>query len=141
MFEEQVKQTVRSGLARLRGSPGNVTRDFYDHLFKAAPSVRPLFRDDVDVQADKLLDMLVVLVQSLDHLQELVTEIESLGVRHAAYGVKEEHYILVARVLMVTLRDHISNWSDQDENAWGMLLDYVADLMITGAREANGAAA
>lgn len=134
MFSQQDKDVIRSALTRLTCAPAELTNSFYQHLFQAAPSVRPMFQDDIESQSEKLLDMLVVLVQSLDHIQELVTEIEALGQRHADYGVVDRHYTIVAEVLMQTLAEHVEGWTEADGKAWYRVLDFVIDLMITGAR-------
>ncbi len=100
-----------------------------------------MFPADMSAQADKLFDMVLVLVQSLDHLQMLVAEIEALGVRHHEYGVTEEQYALVSEVLLDTLEHHVADWSEVDRKAWALLLGYVCDLMITGARDHASSAA
>uniref|UniRef100_UPI003514C939 globin domain-containing protein n=1 Tax=Salipiger bermudensis TaxID=344736 RepID=UPI003514C939 len=87
MFDNATKHPVLSRARRLRLASSALTRDFYDRLFDRAPELRAMFPADMSGQADKLFDMVLVLVQSLDHLQMLVAEIEALGVRHHEYGV------------------------------------------------------
>ena len=79
MFEDAVKQQVLSSALRLRTASSTLTRDFYARLFTSAPELRAMFPEDLRPQAEKLFDMILVLVQSLDHLQMLVTELEALG--------------------------------------------------------------
>jgi len=58
-------------------------RTFYDNLFEAAPSVRPLFADvDMERQRQALLNMLLVLRESLRDLDDVVPDLEELGDRH-----------------------------------------------------------
>ncbi|WP_370049357.1 MULTISPECIES: globin domain-containing protein [Salipiger] len=141
MFDNATKQQVLSSALRLRLASSALTRDFYDRLFDRAPELRAMFPADMSGQADKLFDMVLVLVQSLDHLQMLVAEIEALGVRHHEYGVTEEQYALVSEVLLDTLEHHVADWSEVDRKAWALLLGYVCDLMITGARDHASSAA
>lgn len=137
MFDDKLKDQVLSSALRLRTASSALTHDFYERLFAVSPGIRIMFPEDMGVQADKLFDMVLVLVQSLDHLQMLVTEIEALGARHVDYGVTDDQYPLVAEILLATLADHIADWSEADHDAWAQLIDYVSDLMITGARAAT----
>lgn len=139
MFEDAVKQQVLSSALRLRTASSTLTRDFYARLFIRAPEMRGMFPEDLRPQAEKLFDMILVLVQSLDHLQMLVTELEALGARHHDYGVTEEQYAVVGSVLLDTLADHVADWDEADRAAWAQLIDYVSDLMITGARASPAA--
>src|SRR5215218_4891472 len=76
-------------------------RTFYDNLFEAAPAVRPLFeRVDMERQRQALLNMLLVLRESLRDLDDIVPDLEELGARHVEYGAKPEHYPVVAQVLI-----------------------------------------
>jgi hemoglobin-like flavoprotein len=53
-------------------------RKFYDRLFDVAPSVQPLFADvDMDRQRQALLNMLVVLRESLRDLDDIVPDLET----------------------------------------------------------------
>ena len=71
-------------------------RTFYDKLFEAAPSVRPLFADvDMERQRQALLNMLLVLRESLRDLDDIVPDLEELGARHVEYGAQPEHYPVV----------------------------------------------
>jgi hypothetical protein len=55
-------------------------RKFYDRLFEFAPSVQPLFADvDMERQRQALLNMLVVLRESLRDLDDIVPDLEDLG--------------------------------------------------------------
>ena len=53
---------------------------FYERLFETAPAVKPLFeRVDMDGQRQALLNMLVVLRESLRDLDDIVPDLEDLG--------------------------------------------------------------
>ncbi|EIE48816.1 ABC transporter substrate-binding protein [Salipiger aestuarii] len=138
MFEDAVKQQILSTVGRLRMANSGLTMDFYARLFRLAPETRRMFPKGPDGmlrQSEKLFDMILVLVQSLDHLQMLVAEIEVMGARHAEYGVTEAQYDQVKAALIETLAEHVADWNVADADAWGQLLDYVSDLMVSGARD------
>src|SRR5215208_7311157 len=76
-------------------------RTFYDRLFEAAPSVKPLFANvDMERQRQALLNMLIVLRESLRDLEDIVPDLEELGARHVEYGAKPEHYPVVGEALI-----------------------------------------
>ena len=81
-------------------------RTFYDNLFEAAPSVQPLFAHvDMERQRQALLNMLVVLRESLRDLDDIVPDLEDLGARHVDYGAHAEHYPVVGEVLIGSMAD------------------------------------
>ena len=65
---------------------------FYQRLFELDPSLRPMFRGDIQEQGRKLMTMLKLAVNGLTRLDQLVPAVQALGQRHARYGVRDEHY-------------------------------------------------
>src|SRR5580704_7610506 len=76
---------------------------FYGRLFEVAPSLRPLFKHDIQAQGRKLMQMIGYCVGKLDALDELVPAVEELGRKHAGYGAKEADYDTVGGALLWTL--------------------------------------
>src|SRR5438874_1225202 len=65
---------------------------FYGRLFELDPSLRPMFTGDMEEQGRKLMTTLKVVVNGLTRLEQLVPAVQSLGRRHAGYGVQDQHY-------------------------------------------------
>ena len=80
---------------------------FYDRLFALDPAVRPLFKGDMREQGRKLMMMIGTAVAGLSDLPRLVPAVQSLGKRHAGYGVRDAHYDSVGLALLKTLRQGI----------------------------------
>jgi hemoglobin-like flavoprotein len=76
---------------------------FYARLFDLEPSVRALFKGDMQEQGRKLMAMIGIAVGSLEHLEGMVPAVQALGRRHARYGVQERHYEVVGEALVWTL--------------------------------------
>jgi nitric oxide dioxygenase len=110
-------------------------RTFYDNLFEAAPSVRPLFADvDMERQRQALLNMLLVLRESLRDLDDIVPDLEELGARHLDYRAKPEHYPVVGEVLIGTMADIAGDaWKPEYTSAWQEAYQVVQDVMLSGA--------
>src|SRR5204863_2576397 len=110
-------------------------RTFYDNLFEAAPSVQPLFADvDMERQRQALLNMLLVLRESLRDLDDIVPDLEELGARHADYGAKPEHYPIVGEVLIGAMAQVAGDaWKAEYTSAWQEAYGVVQGVMLSGA--------
>ena len=109
-------------------------RKFYDRLFEAAPSVQPLFADvDMDGQRQALLNMLIVLRESLRDLDDITPDLEDLGARHVDYGAQPEHYPVVGEVLIGSMADIAGDaWKPEYTAAWQEAYGVVQDVMVSG---------
>jgi hemoglobin-like flavoprotein len=110
-------------------------RKFYDRLFEAAPSVQPLFADvDMQRQRQALLNMLVVLRESLRDLDDIVPDLEDLGARHVEYGAQPAHYPVVGEVLIGAMAEIAGDaWKPEYTAAWQEAYGVVQGVMLSGA--------
>ena len=110
-------------------------RRFYDRLFEAAPSVKPLFANvDMQRQREALLNMLVVVRESLRDLEDIVPDLEDLGERHAGYGARPEHYPYVGAALIGAMSDIAGeSWKPEYTSAWEEAYEVVQGVMLSGA--------
>jgi hemoglobin-like flavoprotein len=110
-------------------------KTFYDRLFAVAPSVQPLFADvDMERQRQALLNMLVVLRESLRDLDDIVPDLEDLGARHVEYGAQPEHYPMVGEVLIGSMAEIAGDaWKPNFTAAWQEAFVVVQDVMLSGA--------
>jgi len=116
--------------------------EFYSRLFAAAPTVRPLFPDDMRRQKTMLLGALVLLRKSLRNLDAIVPKLHELGARHVAYGARPEHYPVVGAVLIESMAAVTGEaWKDEYALAWGEASAVVAAAMLEGAEQAEPAVA
>lgn len=93
---------VRQSWTQLQPMADEAARMFYEHLFAAEPGLRALFRGDMAEQGRKLMAMLAVAIHALERIDSLAG-LQDLGVRHARYGVRAEHYPRVGDALLWTL--------------------------------------
>jgi hemoglobin-like flavoprotein len=110
---------------------------FYGRLFAIDPALRPLFKGDLVEQGRKLMQMIGVAVNGLDRLDQIVPAVQQLGVRHVAYGVKDEHYATVAVALLWTLEQGLgADFTPDVRNAWTAAYTLLADTMKAAAATA-----
>ena len=137
---EQIHR-VRSSFARIAATPGKAAWLFYRRLFELEPSLRPLFRADMRAQGARLMATLRDVVGSLDQLERVLPALRELGRRHAAYGVRPEHYATAGEALIWTLEQGLgAAFTRETRRAW---IDAYAGLawpMIAAAEEDEGLA-
>jgi hemoglobin-like flavoprotein len=110
---------------------------FYQRLFELDPSLRPLFKGDLTEQGRKLMQMIGVAVNGLDRLDQIVPAVQQLGVRHATYGVREEHYSTVAAALLWTLEQGLGpDFTPEAKDAWTAAYVILATTMKEAAATA-----
>ena len=96
--------------------------------------------NDIEDQAKKLTDMLGVLISMLERPLGLDMELRAMGARHAGYGVKDEHYGIVAAALLAMLAEVLgAAFTPQVKDAWVVLYNEVEVTMKRGAAEETGA--
>ena len=107
---------------------------FYDHLFAADPSLRPLFKGDMQAQGTRLMQMIGSAVALLDKPQTLLPVLRLLGARHAGYGVQPAHYTTVGGALLKTLEQGLGAAFDEPtREAWTAMYTIVATTMQEAA--------
>jgi hemoglobin-like flavoprotein len=115
-----------------------LVKRFYERLFEAAPAVQPLFEKvDMDRQRQALLNMLLVLRESLHDLEDVVPDLQELGARHVDYGAQAEHYPVVGSVLLATMAEIGGDaWKPEYTAAWQEAYGVIQEVMLSGAAAA-----
>jgi hemoglobin-like flavoprotein len=107
---------------------------FYRRLFELDPSLRCLFRRDMNQQAEKLVEVMSVVVSGLGRLDRLVPLVQELGRRHVAYGVKDHHYGAVGSALLWTLSKVLgTEFTPRVKEAWAAVYAVLARTMREAA--------
>jgi hemoglobin-like flavoprotein len=134
MDRETVK-TLRASFALVAARKVDVAAVFYARLFEVAPAVRPMFKDDMAAQQQKLMTALVQIVETADRPGKLKRYLGEMGARHAAYGAKPEHYDVVGGVLLWTLESILGEgFTPEVRQAWVDAFGAVAQIMTSHAR-------
>ena len=129
-------EIVREGFARIAPIASAAADLFYAHLFEMNPSLRALFKGDLQRQGAMLMSMIGSAVRGLDNPQALVPVLKSLGRRHEGYGVTDQHYEDVREALMWTLAHGLGEAFDAEaREAWMAAYELLSSVMRLGARE------
>lgn len=108
---------------------------FYQNLFSADPSLKALFKGDMQEQGKKLMQMIGAAVGKLHDLPTLVPILQGLGQRHRGYGVEDSHYQTVGAALLKTLGQGLGeDFTPAVKDAWTTVYTVMAQVMTDAAR-------
>lgn len=92
---------------------------FYDNLFRRAPEMRAMFRDDLMGQGMKFMRTLRTIAVALDDPVSMDAITGKLGSGHGMIGVRKAHYAVMEEALIDTFRDILGEAFDAEtEAAW-----------------------
>lgn len=117
-------------------SPHETGIIFYQKLFELDPELRHFFKEDIRIQAQKLIDMITFIVHKLNNLDEIIADVKSLGLKHKQILIRPEHYDTVAKSLLWTLEKALGpHYSKEVEEAWSSVYKMLARIMIEGSKD------
>ena len=120
MTPDQVK-AIQESFAKVVPISQQASAMFYGRLFEIAPSVKPLFRGDIEEQG--------------------LPAASALAKRHIDYGVKATDYESVGAALLWTLERGLGpQWTAELKAAWTEAYTVLADFMIAEAYGGRAAA-
>ena len=129
---------IRVSFAAVKPIADTAAALFYGRLFDLDPSLRPMFKRDLEEQGHMLMQVIGVAVTSLDRVETLVPVLHDLGRRHGDYGVRDEHYGTVAEALLWTLQTGLGGKFTPDvRDAWVTVYGVLAGTMQAGAAAAR----
>ncbi|NJK78519.1 MAG: hemin receptor [Chloroflexaceae bacterium] len=141
MTPEQI-ELVRQSFGTLLPVADDAGDVFFRRLFDIAPEVRPLFPDDMKMQAHKFMAAMLFIVRGLDAYDDIAPNLGDLARRHVAFGVNDTHYPVFREALMWMLEQGLADeWTPEVAEAWRLAYHRVARTMITAARVARAATA
>ena len=124
------QELVRTTFATLAVMPEVAGALFYERLFAANPSFRPLFKNDMRIQGVKLMTMLAMVVYSSPEPGQVLPAIRDLAVRHVEYGVKLVDYDALREALLWALEQVLGkDCTPAVREAWTVCYDELAGEM------------
>lgn len=114
------KALIRESATVIEHNAERASELFYTTLFTLAPTIRPLFPEDMGGQKKKFISMVVLFADYADQLGALLPLIVELGNQHKSIGAKEQDYHLVLTALQATFQsifpperadDMIASWT------------------------------
>ena len=130
-LSESELNMVCTSLERLRTDFIGHPHYFYQSLFRRAPELREMFREDIEGQGMKFMTTLAIIVSRLNDEASSTEQYLGLGKLHATLGVEPAHFAPMGDALMDTLREGLGDaFTPELEAAWRKAYDLVSNTMI-----------
>ncbi len=134
-MEPQTVTAVQSTWKTVEGIAPQAAALFYSNLFEADPSLKPLFKGNMEAQGAKLMQMIGAAVGKLNDLDTLVPILQNLAKRHVNYGVEDHHYGTVGAALLKTLEQGLGPaFTPQVKGAWAEVYGVMSNVMISASK-------
>ena len=116
---------------RLIKDPVSLTSSFYNNLFELDPTLRSLFKGDMQTQSKMLASALEFAINGLSNLDSIKPTLAELGLRHKNYGVTNQHYSIVGAALLKTLQMELTDsFTDDVKKSWECIYNVLVDTMV-----------
>lgn len=148
MISSQTITLVQATVPLLRAQGESITRHFYQLLFRNHPEVRGFFNEShqaAGTQARALAGAVLAFAEHIERLDALAGMLPRIVQKHAALGVRPEHYPVVGGCLLQAIREVlgeelatepvIAAWAEAYQALAGMLI--AAEEAVYQANEAR----
>ncbi len=118
-LSERQMMLIRDSFDMLRDDIEPRSIQFYDALFKHAPHLRDMFREDIAGQGMRFMSTLRVIVDNLHNPDAIAGRYSDLGEGHRAMGVKAVDFEPMGQALIETLANAMGDdFTPETREAW-----------------------
>ena len=129
------RDLVRGTLEMLRPISKEFGADFYRRLFRLDPSLRSLFKGDLENQEAMFVTALHASALGLVEDGIVPLTVHELGGRHGRYGVVDLHFETFREALLGALEARLgAGFTPEVREAWTVAYDALAEAMKEAAR-------
>lgn len=130
-FSEAELEALRNSFARLIPYSDDVAATMYLRLFADHPHIEALFHSEPDLQRDKLIQTLAIMIDSASNPERFASTGSKLGRQHDTYGVEPEMYAVLKGYLVGALQDEVRPpLTDEEVSLWSRLYDAISESMM-----------
>lgn len=124
-------ELIRESFETLRQRLEPASMSFYEALFRRAPDLRAMFRDDLAGQGMRFMTTLGTIIGNIEDPEALGDRFAELGRGHALMGVRAAHFAPMGEALMETLREEMgADFPPELEAAWRAAYDELAARIV-----------
>lgn len=139
MLDQKTIDIIKSTVPALQSKGTEITKYFYEILFKNNPEVKPMFNMEKQKSGKQplaLANAILAVAKNIDNLDALAPAVKSIGETHVNSNVKPEHYPIVGKNLLIAIK-HILGDDATDEilEAWGKAYEVLAKVFIDAEKE------
>ncbi|SLN67815.1 Bacterial hemoglobin [Roseovarius litorisediminis] len=112
-------ELVRESFSVLRDDPIPKSIDFYTSLFRQAPELKAMFREDLAGQGMRFMATLGAIVDNLHDTKAMADRYADLGRAHRALGVRAQDFEPMGKALIETLSATLGDaFTPEMQEAW-----------------------
>lgn len=134
MLNTTQRELVKGTAALLKAHGVALTRHFYARMFEHNPELKAIFNQGHQregSQQQALAMAVAAYAQHIDNPGVLMPVLELIANKHASLGIRAEHYGIVGRHLLASIREVLGDLAtDALIEAWGAAYGQLADLLI-----------
>jgi hemoglobin-like flavoprotein len=124
---------IKVSYAQVSSTPRQLAGRFYDHLFTAAPNLRPLFPADLTTLQGHFEAALALVVRNLEEVNALHQSLRDLGAQHVHWGARPEDYVTAREALVAAIGSLSPSWDSTLERHWRAAVTAIVVPMLEGA--------
>jgi len=127
---EGEKLLITESFTKIAPLSDKVAGVFYKRLFEVAPDTKELFKNtNMTDQGRKMMQTIATAVGAVYTLDAITPEMQALGKRHMAYGVKAEQYDNIGEALIWAMKESLGDEFPADTAAaWKKVYALIADI-------------
>lgn len=139
MLDQKTIDIVKSTVPALKSHGLDITKTFYKNMFEQDPQVKPMFnmaRQASGEQPKALAMSILASAENIDNLSKIAPLVDKIGDRHCDSAVKEEHYPIVGKHLLIAIKEVLGDAAtDEVIEAWGKAYNVIAQVFIDREKE------
>ncbi len=147
MLDQKTIELVKSTVPALKTHGLTITQTFYKNMFEQNPEVKPMFnmaKQASGAQPKALAMTVLAAAQNIDNPGALAPAVAKIAEIHCDCLVKEEHYPIVGKHLLIAIREVLGDAATEEIlTAWGKAYEVIARIFIDAEKkvyEARGVA-
>ncbi len=134
MLSASTIATVKATVPVLKEHGETLTRYFYERMFKGNPEVQAFFNpahQHSGSQQKALAGAICAYAEHIENPGVLMPAIELIAQKHASLGIKAEHYPIVGKHLLGSIKEVLGEGAtDEVILAWGEAYQFLAEIFI-----------
>ncbi|MFV0336324.1 MAG: globin domain-containing protein [Tropicimonas sp.] len=104
---------------------------FYEALFRRAPEMRALFREDLKGQGMRFMNTLGLILADIEHPDKPSVSYAELGRLHRTLGIRQVHFAPMQEALIDSLRDKLGErFGPELEASWRVVYQAFTEKLI-----------
>lgn len=107
--------------------------EFYNNLFTLHPNLRPLFKNNINLQGRKLVTMLDFLITNMkNNKDELVVILRYMVTVHTKLGIKPNQYCIMMSNLFYTLTSVLKHdvYDSKIDHSWKRVISKLLSILL-----------